>query len=158
MSEDESMLDPRLMMDALEYRRTLDEALKQMMLRISPLLEDIARAQREEQEAREMIAAAWPIESESVPSIPRVPYPIARFVEFGAAIPCTNPTHVDPHATGPDCDDARRITREIVRREDYRLAWMIDVAYARYFAPAIPNGLPFSGDDRPDIRRGRIRP
>lgn len=53
---------------------------------------------------------------------------------------------------------ARRITRELVHREEQQEIWALSGEAIVYFATMTADGLPVSGDDRPDIRRGRIRP
>ncbi|MDN8834020.1 hypothetical protein Q0L96_13580, partial [Staphylococcus aureus] len=71
-------LDPRLTADAIRYREAIErsfDALAQAILRLSPFLVERERAARQEHEAREMIAAAWPIDPAPVPSLPRVRHP-----------------------------------------------------------------------------------
>lgn len=118
--------------------------LEQRLLAISPFRADIERRERQEQEARNMIAAAWPI-ADADARLPYIEYPKRLLAE----------STLDGLGRRLAFD---WITRELVFRDEQRHVWNLDVADIQHIAASFPNGLPTSGDDRPGIRRGRMRP
>lgn len=113
---------------------------EQKLLNISPFLVDIERRERQEAEAREMIAATWPI-VEPAPALPHQQYPTPdERAGLAAALE----------------EGGREIAKRTAREADLRLAWTIPVYEARALVGSklIPSGIPISGDHRRFVDAG----
>jgi len=112
-----------------------------MLLRISPFLADVEERMRQEQYVRGTVAHLFAAGIEpTVPPLPRV-----RYTQYA-------PRHPDGLALVMPA-----MMREIVRREEQAHVWALPVKDVAFIAEQFVNGLPVSGDDRPDVRRGGWR-